>query len=101
MTKPKYHITSKAVEDLKNIWLYTFNKWSIEQADRYYKLLIDEFKFLSENPNTGKSVEHIRIGYRTSIVKSHLIFYRKLSEDTIEIIRILHQKMDIDQHVKK
>ena len=69
-------ITKKAVADLEEIWLYTFEKWSVEQADRYYNLIFDEIKFICKNKNAGKSMEHLRKGYRSSKVKSHLIFYR-------------------------
>jgi hypothetical protein len=29
----RYKLTNKAVEDLTQIWNYTFNKWSENQAD--------------------------------------------------------------------
>ena len=32
----RYKLTNKAVEDLAQIWNYTFNKWSENQADTYY-----------------------------------------------------------------
>lgn len=31
----------------------------------------------------------------------HMIFYRKLSEELIEITRILHSKMDLKQRLKE
>ncbi|WP_375303811.1 type II toxin-antitoxin system RelE/ParE family toxin [Niastella sp. OAS944] len=37
-------------------------------------------------------------GYRASKVKSHLIFYR-IVNDVVEIIRILHEQMDIDNRL--
>ena len=88
-------ITKKAVFDLEEIWLYTVEKWSIEQADRYYNLIIDEINYVCKNSSAGKSMEHIRKGYRASKVKSHLIFYRVVN-GSIEIIRILHERMDIE-----
>ena len=83
-----YRISEKAIEDLENIWLYTFNKWSKEQADRYYSLIINEIEFIAENFMTGKSADSIKEGYRSSVVKSHLIFYRKNQNEVVEIIRI-------------
>lgn len=91
-------ITKKAVADLEEIWLYTVEKWSVEQADRYYHLIIDEINFICRNPTAGKSMEHVRKGYRASKVKSHLIFYR-VSNNTIEVIRILHERMDIEDRL--
>ena len=34
-----YKLTNKAVADLTNIWDYTVEKWSEEQAAKYYFLL--------------------------------------------------------------
>jgi len=101
MKTQSYRISEKAVEDLENIWTYTFQKWSIEQADRYYSLIINEIEFITKNFTTGKSMDHIKKGYRASIVKSHLIFYRKSQDNQVEVIRILHQRMDVENRVNK
>ena len=52
---PDYKLTHKAVEDLTGIWNYTVEKWSEKQADKYYRLLIDNFDELSRNPGLGRS----------------------------------------------
>jgi len=93
-----YVISKKAVSDLEEIWLYTVEKWSIKQADRYYSLIFDEIDFICKNVDTGKSMNHVRKGYRASKVKSQLIFYR-VTNDSVEIIRILHERMDIDNRL--
>jgi toxin ParE1/3/4 len=93
-----YIISRKAITDLEEIWQYTVETWSVEQADRYYHLIFDEINFICKNIHAGKSMEHVRSGYRASKVKSHLIFY-KVSNDVIEIIRILHEQMDIDNRL--
>lgn len=95
----KYRISEKANEDIENIWLYTFENWSVEQADRYYNLIMDEIEYLAANFESGKSVDYIRKGYRVTKVKSHIIFYRKSKSDRIEIIRVLHQSMDIENRI--
>jgi toxin ParE1/3/4 len=92
----KYEISEKANEDIDKIWLYTFENWSLEQADRYYNLIMDEIEFIADNFESGKSLEHLRKGYRSSKVKSHIIFYKKSESNVIEIIRILHMRMDIE-----
>jgi len=95
----RYSISGKANQDIENIWLYTFENWSLEQADRYYNLILDEIEFISENFESGKSADYIKKGYRTSIVKSHIIFYKKSERNIVEIIRVLHQKMDIENRI--
>lgn len=91
-----YKISVKASEDIENIWLYTFEHLSLEQADRCGNLIFDEIEYLAEHPNSGKDFNYIRKNYRCSRVKSHIIFYRLIDKQSdIEIIRILHQRMDI------
>jgi len=101
MSKNNYLISKKAVGDIEDIWSSTLKKWSIEQADRYYELIINEIIFTADNYMTGKSIAHIRNGYRVTKIKSHLIFYKKAENDMIEVIRILHQRMDIKSRLKK
>lgn len=95
-----YKISNEAQHDIEKIWLYTFENWSIEQADRYYNLILDEIEYLAENPQVGKDYSHVRKDYLRSKVKSHFIFYKlNKKEKLIEIIRVLHQQMDIENRL--
>ena len=98
---PDYKLTHKAVEDLTGIWNYTVEKWSEKLADKYYRLLIDNFDELSMHPGLGKSysdiIENI-LGFR---VGRHIIFYRIIQSNKIEILRILHEKMDLKNRIKE
>lgn len=96
----RYKISKEASDDLDEIWFYTFENWSVEQADRYLDLLIDEIEYLTESPESGKDYSHVRSGYFRSTVKSHFIFYKvNMNEGELEVIRILHQQMDIDSRL--
>lgn len=98
----KYKLSVKASEDIESIWLYTFENWSLEQADRYINLIFDEIEYLSDNPNSGKDFSHVRKNYRCAKVKSHLIFYRLIEKQSeIEVIRVLHQRMDIENRLSE
>jgi toxin ParE1/3/4 len=94
-----FKISAKAAEDIRNIWLYTLEHWSKEQADRYVNLIFDEIEYLAANPFSGKDKSHIRKNYRCAKVKSHLVFYKINDENNIEIIRVLHQRMDIENRL--
>ena len=96
----KYKISNEALKDLEKIWLYTKENWSAEQADRYFNLIIDEINYLTIRPESGKDYSHIRKGYYRSKVKSHYIFYRK-NKKILELIRILHQSMDIESRLNE
>jgi len=93
-----YKITKAAVKDLEDIWTFTKKTWSEKQADHYYLLIVDEIQFIVKNPYLGIQYEKIRAGYRASKVKSHLIFY-KLNNNQVEIIRILHVRMNLLDHL--
>lgn len=97
-----FKISKQAEIDLENFWLYTFEEWSIEQADYYFDLIMNEIEYILFNPKSGKNFNDIRKGYFHSRVKSHFIFYRiNFKEETVEIIRILHQQMDIESHINE
>ena len=96
---PKYYLTNKAVEDLTSIWNYTFERWSERQADKYYEMLIDNCQEIGNNPKLGKNYNNITptsFGLRTI---RHIIFYRKISTDRVEITRILHESMDLKKRI--
>jgi toxin ParE1/3/4 len=93
-----YILTKEAARDLEKIWLYTVENWSIEQADRYLNLLLDEFDYLCLKPNSGIDYGMIRKDYWRTKVNSHFIFY-KTKKNQIEIIRVLHEIMDIESHI--
>ncbi len=91
----KYYLTNKAVEDLADIWNYTFDEWSEKQADKYYLLLLDSCQEVAENPNLGKKYDNVTeklLGYKSN---EHILFYQIISKEEIEIIRILHGRMDL------
>jgi plasmid stabilization system protein ParE len=53
-----------------------------------------------EDQMIKKFLTYIRKGYRVYHVGRHLIFYRQKSPG-IEIIRILHDRMDVETHLKR
>jgi toxin ParE1/3/4 len=94
-----YIISEKAVFDINNIWIYTAENWSIEQADRYYNLILDEIEYIAKNFENARDFSRVRSGYRYSKVKSHLVFFRLTKAKEIEIVRILHERMDIENRL--
>ena len=95
----EYKLTNKAVEDLSKIWNYTFEVWSEQQADKYYDGLISNCQEIAENPEIGKNYDGISkqlLGMKTD---RHIIFYRTLNENYVEITRILHERMDLKKRI--
>ena len=97
-----FKISKEAGNDLENIWLYTFETWSTEQADRYFNLIMNEIEYIALHPKSGKDYNDVRKGYYRTRIKSHFIFYKiNKKRDEIEIIRILHQRMDIESRLNE
>ncbi len=96
----KYKLTHKAVEDLSKIWEYTFEVWTENQADKYYEMLISNCQEIAENPQSGRNYEGITHGLLGMKSNRHIIFYRPLNEDTVEITRILHERMDLKKRLR-
>ena len=97
----RYKFTNKAVEDLTQIWNYTFNKWSENQADIYYHMLLENCNELANNPDLGKNYSEVikkLLGFKAG---RHIIFYRTLNKDEIEITRILHGQMDLKNRIRE
>ncbi len=92
----QFKISKKAVEDLKDIGRYTQNKWGSTQRNKYLKQIHECFLQLAENPNIGMSCDYIKKDYRKFPQGSHIVFYRIVPDNFLEIIRILHKSMDID-----
>jgi len=95
----KYRLTNKAVEDLSNIWNYTFDHWSERQANLYYKMLIENCQEISTKPQIGKNYEGVINQLFGLRVGRHIIFYRRVSQDDVEITRILHEQMDLKNRI--
>ena len=97
----KYKLTTKAVDDLTKIWNYPFDKWSENQADKYYFMLLENCNEVAFNPELGKKysvIEENLLGFKAG---SHIIFYRKIEENEVEIARILHEQMDLKNRIKE
>ena len=91
----KYYLTNKAVDDLATIWDYTYDEWSESQADKYYLLLLNSCQEIAENPSLGKKYDNVTeklLGFKSN---QHIIFYQIISNREVEIIRILHVRMDL------
>jgi len=98
---PKYFLTNKAIDDLSIIWDYTYEVWSESQADKYYFEPLEDCHELAKNHNLGKNYDDIIkevFAYRSG---QHIIFYRKLSKNEIEITRFLHSRMDLKNKIQE
>jgi toxin ParE1/3/4 len=95
----RYRLTNLAVKDLADIWNYTFDEWSERQADFYYGQLVDSFERIAVNPGAGRSYEEVRKTLLGIHINKHIIFYEMAANQEVVIIRILHERMDIESRL--
>lgn len=96
----RYRLTNQAVTDLSGIWNYTFSKWTENQADKYYQMLLDTCRQIADNPDLGKDYSIVidkLFGFRAG---RHIIFYTCIDRDEIEVLRILHEQMDLGNRLQ-
>jgi toxin ParE1/3/4 len=90
-------VSPLAKNDLKGIWHTTFKKWGENKAADYLRDLDAGIQGLISNPKIGKSRDYIRAGYRSVQINRHVIYYR-LEAQTINIVRVLHERMSAENH---
>jgi toxin ParE1/3/4 len=90
--------TSQA--DLQGILNYTGTTWNLDQLAVYEAKLDQAIKDLQLFPNRGRPRDDIAIGLRGLRIESHTIFYR-VTERSIRIVRVLHEKMDPASKIKR
>jgi len=91
-------LTQKAKDDLLDIGRYTRKQWGKAQQSRYLTQLDNAFHDLADKPGLGRACDDIREGYFKYGVGKHVIFYRHTGK-RIDIVRVLHGRMDIEQHL--
>jgi toxin ParE1/3/4 len=92
-------LSPAARADLDEIWEYTTQHWSIDQAERYIREIVNACQALADERAQGRAIPNIRAGYYKFPVQSHFLFYRITDTGFIDIVRILHQRMDIAERL--
>ena len=95
-----YTLSPRAQSDLDEIWDYTERHWGIDQAEMYIRLLWRDIEAITANPTIGRACPEVRAGYYKFRSGSHILFFR-LSKHGIDVVRILPQRMDFEQHLGK
>ena len=93
-----YRLTPAARRDLSRIWDYSEERWGLQQAEVYLRDLQTCLERLADDPRRGHPRDEVRPGYRSRAVGSHVVFY-VISDGGVDVIRVLHQRMDPDRHL--
>lgn len=95
----RYLLSPAARADLEEIWDYTCQRWDVEQAEKYLRDLQRAIERAAADPRIGRACDDVRPGYRKLTSGSHSTYYRMTADDAVDVVRILHQRMDVDRHL--
>lgn len=95
----QYVLSPAAQADLEQIWNYTCERWDDDQAEEYVRAIQRAIDRVVDNPMIGRACDEVRPGYRKHAVGSHTLYYPIAAGDVIDVVRILHQRMDVDRHL--
>ena len=59
---------------------------------------VEACEALADGRRKGRNADNIRPGYRKLSVGSHVLFFRVTGGGEIDVVRILHQRMDVAGH---
>lgn len=62
-------------------------------------MLLENCNEVARNPELGKNYSEVSENLWGFKVGRHIIFYRKIEENEVEITRILHEQMDLKDRI--
>ena len=90
-----FKIKKAALNDLREISLYTRKTWGKEQEDVYMKGIFAYFEKIANYQTHNRNISHIEPDCLIHKISHHLVVFRWLEDGRPEILRVLHEKMDI------
>jgi toxin ParE1/3/4 len=93
-----FRLSRLALADLREIGRFTLERWGLAQRRAYLRSIDAWFAALARDPQLGRQRQDIGPGWHSAMIGSHVIFY-KVADRDIEIVRVLHSRMDIWRHL--
>jgi len=90
---PSYRLSPAALADLDDIWRFTAETWSLDQADTYIDELVVVFGVIGNLPSIAREHTEFTPPVRIHVHGSHLIVYLQRG-DHVEIVRVLGGRQD-------
>ncbi len=90
-----YALSPAARRDIADIWLYTADRWGLDQADDYVAQIEEDLRKVATGLRIAQPIDElwkIRSGH-------HLCIFATEDEGLVWVIRILHQRMDVPRHL--
>ena len=110
----RFRLARPARIDLANILATSAERWGVESRQRYAAVLADAMRQVAAEPDgpLTRKRPYLRSGIRSFHVRHarrsegrkvrrpvHVLYYRVAQEGVIEIVRVLHEKMDPSRYL--
>lgn len=89
-----YSLSHKAEEDVIDIFLAGAEQFGIPQAEGYHDQLEKCFRFLADNPLSGRKRFEITPPVRIHPFQSHLVIYTVDENNDVFVVRVRHGRED-------
>ncbi|MGV6873864.1 type II toxin-antitoxin system RelE/ParE family toxin [Pseudochelatococcus sp. B33] len=103
----RVRLSAAAEEDVLNIVLWTAEHFGAEQARRYRATIFAALRDLGDGPDAtgtrdraelGRNLRSLHVARRGRRGR-HIILFAAVDDVRIEIVRILHDSMDLARHL--
>ncbi|MGB5559173.1 MAG: type II toxin-antitoxin system RelE/ParE family toxin [Paracoccaceae bacterium] len=89
-----FRLVPEAARDLQDIWAFSADRWSVEQAEAYIDRLVGVFELLADYPELARRREEFTPPVRIHPAASHLVVYLD-RVGGVDILRVLHNQRDL------
>jgi toxin ParE1/3/4 len=97
MIMSSYRLSPLAEADLFKIISKTIESWGNVKARAYAQTIDSALLKLAQYPDFGRKRSDVYSGARSFPIEKHIVFYQ-ISDNGIDVARILHQRMDPSKH---
>ncbi|MCC6778454.1 MAG: type II toxin-antitoxin system RelE/ParE family toxin [Hyphomicrobiales bacterium] len=111
----RFRLSAPARADLTNILAVSRDRWGADAERRYAATLSATMRAVASNPAgpltrsrtdlapgvRSLHARHARVRGAASRVKApaHIVYYRIVGPETVDILRVLHERMDPGRHL--
>jgi toxin ParE1/3/4 len=92
----KLDISEDAQADLDAILIYSVANWGAVRTFDYLEEMDARLQLLARGDLSGTPADDVAQGLRKLMAGAHVIWFRA-SDDAVRIVRVLHQRQDVDR----
>ncbi|MCQ0987110.1 type II toxin-antitoxin system RelE/ParE family toxin [Jiella marina] len=95
----RVRFTPAAERDLAAVYVHSFLRFGLAQADRYTASIDERCRAVASGKMPSRDASKYRKGLRSHRTGSHIVFHMDDGAGGLDVIRILHSRMNISDHL--